>query len=234
MIDNIERLLALQDRDQRIRSLRAELLQVPEERKLRVKQLADCAARLDTAKTRLKEIEVEKKSLEVEAGTKRAAIDRYKNQQLQTRKNEEFTALSHEIAANEKAISQIEDREIVFMEEAEALAPQIQAAEAEFASEKARIDKAISLLDAKIPNVESLISDLEKARKESSEGLDEDLLEQYDRIFHSKGDTAVVPLENEVCTGCHMKVTNQTALEVRGEKAIVHCPNCGRILFLPN
>jgi len=234
MIDNIERLLALQDRDQRIRSLRAELLQVPEERKLRVKQLADCAARLDTAKTRLKEIEVEKKSLEVEAGTKRAAIDRYKNQQLQTRKNEEFTALSHEIAANEKAISQIEDREIVFMEEAEALAPQIQAAEAEFVSEKARIDKAISLLDAKIPNVESLISDLEKARKESSEGLDEDLLEQYDRIFHSKGDTAVVPLENEVCTGCHMKVTNQTALEVRGEKAIVHCPNCGRILFLPN
>ncbi|MEX1117908.1 MAG: C4-type zinc ribbon domain-containing protein [Terrimicrobiaceae bacterium] len=234
MIDTIERLLALQDRDQRIRSLRSELLQVPEERKARVKQLADCAARLDAAKTRLKEIEIEKKNLEIEAGTKRSAIDRYKNQQLQTRKNEEFTALSHEIAANEKAISQIEDREIVFMEEAEALAPRIQAAEAEFASEKARIDKAISLLDAKIPNVEALISDLEKARKESAEGLDEDLLDQYDRIFRSKGDTAVVPLENDVCTGCHMKVTHQTTLEVRGEKAIVHCPNCGRILYLPN
>ncbi len=233
MIDAIERLLALQDRDQRLRALRMEQEQIPSERKLREKQLADCAARLESAKSRLREIEVEKKNLEIEIGTKRAAIDRYKNQQLLTRKNEEFTALTHEIEASEKGISATEDKEIVLMEEAEALNPKIQAAEAEYATEKARIDKALAALASKIPNLESLIKDLEVSRAEAASGIDEDLVDTYQRIFKSKGGTAVVPLDHEVCTGCHMKVTSQTALEVRAEKTIVNCPNCARILHLP-
>jgi predicted nucleic acid-binding Zn-ribbon protein len=234
MIDAIERLLALQDRDQRIRTLRIELEQIPGERKLREKQLAECASRLESAKTRLKEIEVEKKNLEIEAATKRAAIERYKTQQLQTRKNEEYTALAHEIEACGKAISAIEDREIVFMEEAESLTPKIRAAEEEYTTEKARIDKALNALASKVPNIEAMIKDLEVARKEAASGVDEDIVDQYERIFKSKGGSAVVPLEHEVCTGCHMKVTSQTALEVRAEKTIVHCPNCARMLYLPN
>lgn len=234
MLDVIERLLAIQDRDSRIRTLRQELESVPTEKKAREKQLADCTAKLEKARTRMKKIEVEKKALEMEIGTRRSTIDRYKTQQLQTRKNEEYTALAHEIAASEKAISDIEDKELVLMEEADSLLPQIREAEAEYASEKARIDKALAALSAKIPNIEGMIAELLVARKEAAIGVDEDILEQYERIFKSKGGHAVVPLEHEVCTGCHMKVTNQTALEVRSEKSIVHCPNCGRMLYLPS
>jgi predicted nucleic acid-binding Zn-ribbon protein len=33
--------------------------------------------------------------------------------------------------------------------------------------------------------------------------------------------------------GCHMKVTSQTAIEVKAQKDVVHCPQCGRMLYLP-
>lgn len=234
MTDEISRLLTLQDRDQRIRAFKAELAQIPAERKAREKQLADSAARLDAAKTRLREIEVEKNNLELEIGAKRSAIDRYKGQQLQTRKNEEYSALQHEIEASGRAISALEDSEIVLMEEAEKLAPQITAAEAEHAVERQRIEKAIEALAAKIPNIESRLAELETARTQACEGLDEDLLERYDRLFSSKAGAALVPLEHDVCTGCHMRVTHQAALEVRAAKSIVHCPNCGRMLHLPS
>ena len=33
------------------------------------------------------------------------------------------------------------------------------------------------------------------------------------------------------CMGCHMKLTTQTAVRVKNEKEIVHCEQCGRILY---
>lgn len=233
MTESIERLLTLQERDQRIRALQAELTRIPQERKQKERQLADSAERLAKAKARQSEIEVEKKTLEIEADSKRSAIERYKTQQLQTRKNEEYTALQHEIDAAKKEILLVEDKEIELMEEAESLTPAISTAEKEHAEEKTRITKALTSLDERVTNVNNQLQDSLDGRKQGCDGLDEDLLERYERLFESKTGGAVVPLENDVCTGCHMSVTSQTALEVRGERGIVHCPNCGRMLYLP-
>jgi len=72
---------------------------------------------------------------------------------------------------------------------------------------------------------------LSKERAELAARIDEDLLNRFDRLFKSKGDAAVVALEHEVCTGCHMKVTTATAMRVKAGKEIVSCEQCGRILY---
>ena len=61
--------------------------------------------------------------------------------------------------------------------------------------------------------------------------MDEDLLDLFSRLFVSKGDAAVVALEHDVCTGCHMKVTTATSVRVKGGREIVSCEQCGRILY---
>ena len=61
--------------------------------------------------------------------------------------------------------------------------------------------------------------------------LDEDVLNRFERLFKSKGDAAIVALRHEVCTGCHMKITPQTAHRVKSGREIVSCEQCGRILF---
>ena len=233
MLEVVENLLALQDRDQRLKTLRQELQAVPTEIASRQKLITDAAERLEASKSRAKAIEVEKKSLAVEADAKRAQIDRYKTQQLQTRKNEEYSALAHEIEAAEKQITAIEDKELVLMEEAESLAPAIAEAEKTFTSEKSRLDGQIATIKEKEGNLSTRISDLEKDRDAATQGIDEDLLERYDRLFHTKNTRAVVPVEHDVCSGCHMKVTAQTSLALRSDKELVSCPQCGRILHLP-
>ena len=72
---------------------------------------------------------------------------------------------------------------------------------------------------------------MSKERTEIAGKIDEDLLGRFERLFASKGDAAVVALEHEVCTGCHMKVTTATAMRVRTGKEIVSCEQCGRILY---
>jgi predicted nucleic acid-binding Zn-ribbon protein len=233
MLDAIERLLALQDRDQKLRTLRLELQAVPTEITSKQKLIADSAARLELSRTRAKAIEVEKKSLQVEAASKRDQIARYKTQQLQTRKNEEYTALTHEISNVEKLIAQIEDKELALMEEADSLAPQIAAADKIHADEKARLEGQIALLREKEGNLKTRIEEVQKSRASSLEGIDEELLESYERLFETKNARAVVSVEHDVCTGCHMKITAQTSLALRSDKSIVSCPQCGRLLHLP-
>lgn len=233
MLEEIEKLLALQDRDQKLRTLRLELQAVPNEVASKQKLIADSAARLDLARTRAKAIEVEKKSLQGEAASKRDQIARYKTQQLQTRKNEEYTALSHEISNVENLIAQIEDKELTLMEEADSLAPEIAAADKTHADEKARLEGQIALLREKEGNLKTRIDEVQKNRASAVEGIDEELLERYERLFETKNARAVVAVEHDVCTGCHMKITAQTSLALRSDKSIVSCPQCGRLLHLP-
>ena len=79
--------------------------------------------------------------------------------------------------------------------------------------------------------LESRLNELATERSELAGKIDEDILVRFERLFASKGDAAIVALDHEVCTGCHMKVTTQTAHRVKNGKEIVSCEQCGRILY---
>ena len=119
MQETIEKLLVLQDRDRKINRVQQELAYIgPERETFRTKATAT-QAQLETARTRVKQIESDRKRLELDVGVKKQQIEKYANQQLQTRKNEEYRALTHEIETCKADITQIEDQEIVLMEQAE-------------------------------------------------------------------------------------------------------------------
>jgi len=184
-----------------------------------------------TSKQQAKTMEVEKKKLEVEAQAKRDQIGKFKGQQFQTRKNEEFQALSNEIKHAEEDIQKIEDRELELMDQIEKQRVIGAGADKESARIKNMLNQQLVDIDAKAKVIESQVEELEAERKKLAEGIDEDLLNRYERLFASKGDEAVVAVEHEVCMGCHMKITTQTAVRVKGNREIVSCEQCGRILY---
>jgi predicted nucleic acid-binding Zn-ribbon protein len=231
MLPSIERLLILQDRDQKIRILRLELKNLPEERTSLDAKLAAGSTQLSAAKQRARDVELEKKKLEMEAQAKRDSIAKFRTQQFQTRKNEEFQALTNEIKRFEADIEKIEDRELELMEEAEKVKSVVSEAEKGHAQTKAHTDRQIAEIATKIKAIESQLTELESEREKLSEGIDEDLLYQYNKLFANKGGLAVVALEHETCMGCHMKLTTQTAVRVKGSKEILNCEQCGRILY---
>ena len=119
------------------------------------------------------------------------------------------------------------------MEEAEALKPSLQAAQEAHVAEKKKVESHMASLVTRRENLASRQAELEAERSAASEGIEEDLLDRYTRLFRSKDGLALVTVEHGVCSGCHMQVNTQTYLEVRAEKEIVGCPQCGRILYEP-
>lgn len=232
MLPEIEKLLILQTFDQKIRALRLEAAAVPEQKATKEKAFAVISDQLTRLKTRLREIELEKQRLELDVQSQRESIARYKQHQLQTRKNEEYSALSHEISLIENRICNIEDRELELMEAAEQLRPDTEAAERAYSEGQIKLEAQLSGLKNRKSSIEKRIQELAAERHQWTEGIEEDLLDHYARLFKSKNGQAVVPVEHEVCAGCHMKVTTQTVVLVKSEKSITHCPQCGRILYL--
>lgn len=230
MLKELEQLLVLQDRDKKLRALRQELKVAPLERKQFDARLATAQGALDAAKLKSKEVEVQRKNLENEAEGKRGQIAKYQVQKFETRKNDEFQAISTAIQHLEAEVQKIEDRELELMEQNEALKPQIADADKENQAVKAQVAKLVSDLDAKTAAVSESIKKLEEERAKLAADVDEDLLDQYERLFKTKGE-AVVALERENCSGCHMKVTASTAARTKGGKEVVNCEQCGRILY---
>jgi len=230
MLPEIEKLLVLQDRDRKIRALQQELKLAPLECKELDEKLAASLKNFEALKLKAKEIEVERKKLEVEAQAKRDSIAKFQTQKFQTRKNEEFQALNNEIKRYEGDIQGIEDRELDLMDSTEKAKVQITEAEKETKATKVQVERQLADIAGKIDAVGAQLKELETEREGLAQGVDEELLDTFNRLFHNKTE-AVVALEHGVCMGCHMSVTTQTVVRVKGNREIVHCEQCGRILY---
>lgn len=231
MLPEIEKLLVLQDRDRKIRALKTELKLAPSEKKSIDEKLAASTKQLEAAKLKGKEIEVTRKNLENDVQSLREKIGKYNAQKFQTRKNEEYQALTNEITRFEGEIRAIEDRELELMESAEQQRATIADSEKSHAEVKSQVARQSQILDDKIAAIGAQLKDLEAERAKLAEAIDEDLLDTFTRLFNNKGDNAVCALEHGVCAGCHMTITAATSAKVRAGKEIAHCEQCGRILY---
>jgi uncharacterized protein len=231
MLDIIEKLLILQDRDRKIHRAQQELAQIAPERESLRNLTSSTQTQLEAAKNRVKQIESDRKQRDLEVEAKKSQIEKYANQQLLTRKNEEYKALAHEIEMAKEAIFKIEDQEIVLMEQAEVAQKEVVRATAEANEAKKLADSQIAELGQREENFKKELAALQQGRTELAAAVDESTRNRYERLLKSKGDHVVVGVDHGVCGGCHMKLQQQLIVSAQAQKEIVTCSSCGRILY---
>src|SRR5437762_11776187 len=215
---DLEQLLVLQDRQQKIKQIQTEVGTLPLQRKNLEEQLATSVGGVEALKQKARKVEMDRKKLELDVGVRTETISRLKTQQYQTRKNDEFQAIGHEIERYENEIRKIEDDELELMVLADKIKADLAAEETKAAATRDSIARQTTDLDEKSKALESQLQGLTTERSNLATKIDEDLLAGFERLFKSKGDAAVVAIEHGVCTGCHMKVTTATAAGVKAGK----------------
>lgn len=231
MFEMIEKLLILQDRDRKISRVKTELDHIGPERQMLKTRSSGAQAALDSARLKVKELESRRKDLDLEVQSKKQLIEKYANQQLQTRKNEEYRALAHEIETCKEAIIKIEDQEIELMEQGEAAQKDVTAAMQVAAEAKKLMDDQVAQLGAREENLKKELASLEANREELAAAVDDSVRARYDRLLKSKGDNVVVGVQHGVCGGCHMRLPTQIIVSCQAQQEIVTCTHCGRILY---
>jgi len=231
MLDTIEKLLILQDRDRKIRRGQAELAHIEPERQSFKAKFAGTQTQLENAKLRVKQTESERKRLELDVEAKKQQIDRYANQQLQTRKNEEYRALTHEIETCKAEITKIEDQEIELMEQGEQGQKEVARLTREADDAKKLVEEQVAKLGEREQNLQKELAELASNREELAAAVDSSARARYERLVKSKGENVVVGVQHGVCGGCHMKLPAQILVTCQQQQEIVSCTNCGRILY---
>ena len=231
MLDVIQKLLVLQDRDRKILQTRDQLARIAPERQELLGRASSTQARLDAAKLRVKQIESDRKKLELDVEAKQQQISKYSNQQLQTKKNEEYRALANEIETCKKEIVHIEDQELELMEQAETAQKEVLAAQQAAAEAKKLVDGKVADIDAREKNLQAELATLESNRSQLAEAVDESTRSRYERLLKNKGANVVVGVSHHSCGGCHMKLSRGVVVACQGDQEIVTCPNCSRILY---
>lgn len=232
MLDEVRSLLILQDRDRRLLAISKDLEKLPQEEARANSKLSASQAAVTKAHDALREAELLIKKIELDANTRRTTIVRLKNQQFETRKNEEFQALGHEITRYEKEVDAFETQELEAMEEADKLRATLTEAEAAKKHSQGLIDEDLKSIRERKERLVSTQEEVRAERAPLAAAIDGTLLAYYERLMKTKDGLAIAPmLEGGRCGGCQMKLIPSTVVKVQAAAERATCENCGRILY---
>ncbi|MEO0453079.1 MAG: C4-type zinc ribbon domain-containing protein [Verrucomicrobiota bacterium] len=232
MIEALEKLLVLQDRDVRFTRVKKELNQIPKEAALIESKLKSQSAEYEEHKKEAQHIEAHRQAVDVEVKTREENIKKYQSQQLQTKKNEEYQALTHEIKRAKDEIRQLEDKELDLMEKYEEAKKAVDAEHSNVVEYEETAKKRRDELTSKEARLKQESTKLEAEITELEKEVPPQPLRLYRRLIESKGDKAIVPVVNgHTCGGCLLKLTQQEIVDAKGAAKLVQCGNCGRVLY---
>ena len=228
----IEKLLIVQDRDIALQRIQKDLARIPQERLAIEKLIENETKNIETASYALKQKEVERSELETEVKAKEDAINRFRNQQLEVKKNDEYRALTHQIEQSEHEIGQLEEREIELMLE-------IDTTREAFEAEKATIDQRIieqknqiTLLKEHEEHLNGSIKDAEAAVEEARSAVEETYIQSYYRVKKlCKRPPYVARIEAHKCGACHLRVSNEVSSAARRDGEPHYCDQCACIVY---
>jgi predicted nucleic acid-binding Zn-ribbon protein len=231
MLDTLEKLLVVQDRDRRIAQLKSEATRIPAEITAAEQRVKAELARLENAKNELKHIESERKKLEIDAEAKRQQITKYRLQLNQIKSNTEYQALLKEIAKAEDDIRRVEDVELDLMEKLEKLQPALKQEQAQLKEITAKGETEKADLQERAKLIQEELEQLRNEREKLVAVVEPDLLVRYERLLRSKGDLAIVPIKHGNCGGCHLNIPPQLVHDAKDGRELTSCSYCGRIIY---
>lgn len=223
--------MIIQDRDRRALQLDLELKRIPGERAEVEARAKAATTRLEELKLKAKQVESERKELENQVGTKREQINKWRGQQLQTKKNEEYQTLAHEIQNAEKEIFKIEDKELDLMDKAEKIAAEIKKEQQVLTEVNAVALRQRDTLGQRETAMKAELEKLKAERGALCKDVDESVMSRYERIMRHRKDSAVVPVQHGICGGCHLQIPPQVMHQAKSSEEMVTCDQCGRILY---
>jgi predicted nucleic acid-binding Zn-ribbon protein len=160
-------------------------------------------------------------------------IAKQRNRQLEVKKNEEYQALENEIANLQSKIEERENEQIetlLKIDEARETAELAQGKISERVNEmEQQRNSRAKLGEEKKVEVQELEAEIEETRKE----VESIFLSAYDRVKTIvTRPPYMAPIEDQKCSGCHLRVSNDVVSSVLVEKKITQCDQCGRIVYV--
>ena len=87
-------------------------------------------------------------------------------------------------------------------------------------------------IDLRCAEIDGRLSQLDAQRKQIVPDIDPKMLQEYEKILHSRDGLAMVVVKDNSCGGCHMLVPPQVINLIKMYEHVITCEVCNRILYI--
>ncbi len=234
MHDTLRALRALQELDQEIFRLNAELRRLPAERDQRRAGIDRAIATREDLDRRHLELRTRVKEIEDMTTQQRQRMRKVESEALSSRGDVALlAAYQHQIRTLKRDISAAEEEGLQLIEESEA-------GETELVRMKDEIDAAEKVFEEFSHNAEREIAEATSKRTalateraaRLTDDVDRESLTLYERLLAAREGVALAELEGRICQRCYMEVPSNLYVQVARGTALAQCPSCDRIFYI--
>jgi predicted nucleic acid-binding Zn-ribbon protein len=233
MSPELQSLVALQSLDSSSDGARRRLAELPAAEQAIAHRVTDATEHVDRAKARAADNQQQRRALEKDAALVDTRLARFDDHKAAVKTNQEYKALLHEIEIAKGEKDAIEERILLLLMDADAIAAELKQAEAAHAEAVREGDQTRAALAAERISLESELRRLADERRREASGVEAALLAKYDQLLKQRRGLAVVAMTGETCSACQLRQRPHVAQLVRRGDSVVQCESCQRILFVP-
>lgn len=234
MQKKIEKLIALQTVEAEGDQLAAFIKKAPEQIKCLDLKLDDAQNAFDGEEETLEALRKKYRDSEADIQTNLSSMNKSQAKLSSVKTNKEYQAMLKEIDELKKLNTKIEDEMLILLEKIESTESELgekkrvlEKLKSDISAEKTVVAKAAEAKELELSSIEEKVSGL-------AQQIDSELMSSYHRVRSMVTGSAVVPVANAVCKGCHLNIPPQMYNELQRGDNLKFCPHCARILYWQN
>lgn len=229
---DLQQLIELQQTDNEIKNLEAEINNIPERRAAIEQEFEQRAFAFREQENKRDAAQSLRAAREAEVAALREHLARAERNLMKSQTGDEYTAAIREADAARKQISTLETNILEGMDE-------IEKAESELATHAPQVERLRAETDARLQAFEAetntqaaRLAEARRRKEELISTVGKQTLSTYTRIASRIGNgRALAEARASACTACGMRLRPQMMVEVKRGDEIIMCENCSRILY---
>lgn len=231
MLPDLERLILLQDIERRSAAAARIVADAPGTLAALATTLANAKAGVESAKSALADNQVARRALERDLQTAQQRLEKYKDQTMAVKTNEEFHAMQHQMAAVKADIDRLEGSILEVMMTADALQGRLAAAEATLKAQTASVATQQATVSADRDANAAVVAACAAERAALVAQMTPSVVATFDKVARQRTGIGVARAEQERCIVCQVRLRPMVYSAVKRNDSIIQCDSCQRILY---
>jgi len=231
MLPDLERLILLQDIERRASAAARIVADAPGTLAALATTLANARAGVDAAKTAIADNQVARRALERDLQSAQQRLEKYKDQTMAVKTNEEFHAMQHQMAAVKADIDRLEGSILEVMMAADALQARLATAEETLKTQSAAVAAQQAAVSAERDANAAIVTACAAERKALVTQMSPAVVATFDKVARQRAGIGVARAEHERCVVCQVRLRPMVYTAVKRNDSIIQCDSCQRILY---
>ncbi|MBT7708932.1 MAG: hypothetical protein HN749_10295 [Nitrospina sp.] len=227
----LQQLVLIQKLDDEIVEHRKQLADIPVQIDSELEELTDKKKILSIAKEEIDALQKNRKAIESEVQGENDHMAKAKTKLPAVKTNKEYTAILSEVDAIKKKVEGLEDKELEIMEVLEEKQKGLPAIEKKCKEEDAHFQEYKTKKADELDRVTKEMNPLLAKRETVKSQIDKVIFQRYEKVAKSRGGTAVVSLQENICQGCFQQILPQMVINVKVGESIHQCSSCLCFLY---